>query len=77
MNTITYRKIVRASAIYDILTTFPFALPGLAAWNIAQIKNLHTSFAFSGTITGLRAFSLFLRQFNGFCGHDLVCLTSI
>jgi hypothetical protein len=65
VNTTTYRKVVRASAIYDILTTFPFALPGLAAWNIAQIKTLHTSFAFSGTIPDFAPFHLFFVNLMG------------
>lgn len=65
MNTITYRKIVRASAVYDILVTFPFALPGLAVWNLAQIKTLHTSFAFSGSLPDFAPFHLFFVNLMG------------
>jgi len=61
----TYRKIVRASALYDILVTFPFALPGLALWNLAQIKTLHTSFGFSGTIADFAPFHLFFVNLMG------------
>jgi hypothetical protein len=50
VTTKTYKKIVRASGIYDVLFTLPFALPGLAAWNIAQISTLHDFLGLSGSI---------------------------
>jgi len=46
-----YKKIIRASAIYDLVVIFPFALPILAAWNINQIILLHEALSFSGSIS--------------------------
>jgi len=36
----TYRRIVRASAIYDLVVTAPFATPWTFAWNWRQLSDL-------------------------------------
>tara|TARA_R110002096_G_scaffold292224_2_gene486621 strand:- start:65370 stop:65843 length:474 start_codon:yes stop_codon:yes gene_type:complete len=60
-----YSRIVRASAIYDVLVTFPFALPGLAAWNISQIIALHDSLALTGSTPHFAPFHLFFVNLMG------------
>ena len=38
---VTYRRIVRASAIYDVLATAPFATPWTFAWDWKQLSALN------------------------------------
>ncbi len=65
MQPTTYRKIIRASAIYDILVTFPFAIPGLAAWNIAQFQKLHDSFGLAGSLPQFEPLHIFFVNLMG------------
>ena len=37
----TYRRVVRASAVYDIVVTAPFATPWTFAWNWQQLSTLN------------------------------------
>lgn len=65
MEPTTYRRLIRASAIYDILVTFPFALPGLAAWNIVQLRALHDSLGLSGSIPDFDPLHIFFVNLMG------------
>ena len=65
MNKVTYRKIVRASAIYDVLTTFAFAFPILVVLNLNTISNIHTQFSFSGSIPEFLPLHLFFVNLMG------------
>jgi len=65
VNNKTYRKIVRLSGIYDVIVTFPFAFPVLAAWNIALISDLHVQLSFSGTVPEFSPLHLFFVNLMG------------
>jgi len=65
MQPASYRRLICASAIYDIFVTFPFALPGLAAWNIAQFRILHESFGMSGSIPEFEPLHIFFVNLMG------------
>jgi len=65
VNNKTYRKIVRLSGIYDVIVTFPFAFPALAAWNIALISDLHVQLSFSGTVPEFSPLHLFFVNLMG------------
>ena len=65
MNNKTYSKIVRLSGIYDVIVTFPFAFPILAAWNIALISDLHVQFSFSGAVPEFSPLHLFFVNLMG------------
>jgi hypothetical protein len=65
MNPKTYRRIIRASAIYDIIVTLPFAIPVLAAWNLAQITGLHNSLGFGGSIPEFEPLHIFFVNLMG------------
>ena len=65
MNKSTYRKIVRASAIYDVLTTFAFAFPVLVLLNINTILSVHTQFSFSGSMPEFLPLHLFFVNLMG------------
>ncbi|PHS20153.1 MAG: hypothetical protein COA86_02360 [Kangiella sp.] len=61
----TYSKIVRYSAIYDVVMTFPYAFPILVAWNIGMISELHTQYSFSGSIPEFSPLHLFFVNLMG------------
>lgn len=65
MNKSTYRKIVRASAIYDVLMTFGFAFPVLVVMNINAISGIHTQLSFSGSIPEFLPLHLFFVNLMG------------
>lgn len=44
-----YRKLVRSSAIYDLIVTVLFALPVVAAYKIGLFHLLHVHFQLAGT----------------------------
>ena len=50
MKTCSFSSIVRSSGIYDIVIMLPFAIPGVVAWTMHQISNIHNSLSLSGTI---------------------------
>lgn len=60
-----YRSIVRASAIYDLLVTFPFALPWLATWQISMLGVLHESFSLPGDMPEFSPLHLFFANLMG------------
>ncbi|GAA6134964.1 hypothetical protein NBRC116188_17540 [Oceaniserpentilla sp. 4NH20-0058] len=65
MNKSAYKKIVRASAIYDVLTTFGFAFPVLVSLNIYMLSSIHTQFSFSGSFPEFLPFHLFFLNLMG------------
>lgn len=60
-----YLSIVKASAIYDLIVTFPYAFPVLASWNLAFISTLHNKFSFSGSIPEFLPMHLFFVNLLG------------
>ena len=57
--------IVRAAAIYDVLVTTPFALPGLAEWNLASFAELHEKLGLAGEMPTFSALHmLFVCMFG-------------
>ena len=60
-----YPKVVRVSAIYDVLMTFPFAFPVLAAWSINLLTEMHTQYSFSGSIPIFLPMHLFFVNLMG------------
>jgi hypothetical protein len=50
MKTCSFRSIIRISGIYDIVIMIPFAIPGVVAWTMYQISNIHNSLVLSGTV---------------------------
>jgi len=65
MNKSTYRKIVRTSAIYDVVMTFAFAFPVLVIWNLSLLSDINTQFAFSGSIPEFQPLHLFFVNLMG------------
>lgn len=61
----TYRKIVRYSAIYDVVMTFAFAFPVLVVWNIGLFSDIHTQYGFSGSIPRFQPLHLFFVNLMG------------
>ncbi len=61
----TYRKVVRYSAIYDVLMTFSFAFPVLVVWNIGLFSDIHTQYEFSGSIPDFQPLHLFFVNLLG------------
>lgn len=45
---INYRKLVRISAIYDLIVTFRFALPGLVSLQLAIMVKIQDGLGLSG-----------------------------
>lgn len=60
-----YRSIVRFSAMYDLLVTFPFALPWLASWQIGTLGLLHEYFSLSGEMPQFSPLHLFFANLMG------------
>ncbi len=57
MKQLVYRKVVKYSAIYDVVMTFAFAFPVLVVWNIGLFSTIHAQYSFSGSIyEGLRRY---------------------
>jgi hypothetical protein len=50
MKTCSFSAIIRSSGIYDIVIMIPFAIPGLVAWTMHQISNVHDSLMLAGTV---------------------------
>ena len=61
----TYLSIVRASAIYDLVVTFPFAFPILALFNITFLTDIHENYLFSGTFPEFLPIHLLFVNFMG------------
>ena len=60
-----YRKIVKASAIYDWIVTAPFAFPFLVNYQISTLTALHNYFGFSGQIPNFEPMHLFFINLMG------------
>ncbi|MDO6426978.1 hypothetical protein Q4489_08150 [Thalassotalea sp. 1_MG-2023] len=65
MNNLTYRKIVKASAIYDVIVTFGFAFPILVVLSINMLFSIHTQFSFSGLMPEFLPLHLFFVNLMG------------
>ncbi|MBX7173393.1 MAG: hypothetical protein K1X72_20660 [Pyrinomonadaceae bacterium] len=61
----TYRKIVKASAIYDWIVTAPFAFPFLVNYQISTLNTLHNYFGFGGQIPNFEPMHLFFINLMG------------
>jgi hypothetical protein len=61
----TYLKIVRASAWYDLLVTWPFATPWTFAWLYASLAATAQSLALPGTVHPLDATHMMLANLLG------------
>jgi hypothetical protein len=61
----SYRKVVRYSAMYDVVMTFAFAFPVLAVWNINLLSDIHIQYAFSGSIPEFQPLHLFFVNLLG------------
>lgn len=60
-------KTLRASAAYDFLTIFPFAIPGLADADVRAWKGLHVAMHLKGAFPAFEPFHmLFLNMFGIF-----------
>lgn len=46
-----YLPWVARSAQYDLIVTFPFAIPGLAEWVLTRLASLHQHLGLSGSFT--------------------------
>ncbi len=60
-----YLRIVRASAWYDLLVTWPFALPWTFAWLYAQLAALALHWQLPGTVHPLDATHMLLANLLG------------
>ncbi|GAB7193413.1 hypothetical protein NUM3379_41230 [Kineococcus sp. NUM-3379] len=63
--TITARRVVRASAGYDLIVTAGFALPFTAPVLFAALGTLHTAAALSGTTPAPDVFTVLFANFTG------------
>lgn len=60
-----YRKIVRASALYDWIVTFPFAFPVLVVWHLSLLTQLHHFLGLVGDIPSFEPLHLFFINLMG------------
>jgi hypothetical protein len=60
-----YRKLVRVSAIYDLIVTFPFALPGLVGVQLATMVKLQEGLGLSGQFPVFEPVHLFFINLMG------------
>lgn len=49
MSVSIYRRIVRGSALYDLVVIWPFAIPGIADRNLHMLSDLHHYLGWGGT----------------------------
>ncbi len=54
----SYRSIIKASGLYDILLMFPFAIPGLAASVLILISQIHLHLSLPGLTPEFSPFHL-------------------
>ncbi len=59
------RRIQRASAIYDLIAVTPFALPGVAAWEIAQLHETAMKLSIPGDFPAFSPTHLFFANVFG------------
>jgi hypothetical protein len=60
-----YTKVVLAGAIYDVVSTGPFAFPLLAEANLAQLRKLHGLLGFTGSFPAFEPFHLLFVYLMG------------
>lgn len=61
----TYQKIVRASAVYDLILTAGFALPILAAAKMQLLHDIHLMLALPGSFPEFSLVHLFFVNLTG------------
>lgn len=61
----SYSKIIRASAIYDILATSLFAIPGVAVWVLNTLQSLHVAQNLAGAFPDFQPLHLLFVHFVG------------
>lgn len=59
------RGFQRASAIYDLVAITPFALPGMAAWEIGQLHETAIRFSIPGQLPAFEPTHLFFANIFG------------
>ncbi len=59
------RGVQRASAIYDLIAITPFALPGVAAWEIGQLHAVATQLGIPGDFPAFLPTHLFFANVFG------------
>ena len=59
------RRIQRASAIYDLIAVTPFALPGVAAWEVAQLHETAVKLGIRGEFPAFAPTHLFFANVFG------------
>ena len=62
---INYRKLVRISGIYDLIVTFPFALPGLVSLQLATMVKMQDGLGLSGQFPVFEPAHLFFLNLLG------------
>lgn len=60
-----YRKIVRAGGIYDVVATFPLALPGLVSVQLQTLEKIQRGLGLSGQFPVFDPFQLFFLNLFG------------
>lgn len=61
----SYRKLVRSSAIYDLILTGAFAFPVIASFKLDLLRTLHVAANFSGSFPGFDPMHLFFVHLTG------------
>jgi len=61
----TYIKIMRASAIYDLIATAPFVLPVTFAFTWSQLSGLHQQLGLAGTLPDPHVYMILLANLLG------------
>ena len=62
---VNYRKLVRASGIYDLIVTFPFAVPGLVSIQLATMMKVSEGLSLSGQFPVFEPAHLFFLNLFG------------
>ena len=65
MDITRYRTIVRVGGAYDLIVTFPFAIPYLASTQIALLASLNQYLGFSGSIPSFEPLHLLFINLFG------------
>lgn len=62
---VNYRKLVRVSGVYDLLVTFPFAVPGLVSIQLATMLKISEGLNLSGQFPVFEPAHLFFLNLFG------------
>lgn len=60
-----YRRVVWFGGLYDLLVTFPFALPGLVAIQLATLETIQSGLGLTGKFPVFDPFQLFFLNLFG------------